>query len=228
MALSAKVLTHLHEVLHYLHCAENTHVNMPAADHGETLVAGEIGTTRQNSDRFLACDTRHPELVPFRCPHQDPIQHVIGSVNICIGTLFLRRASTQRQHNEPALIKSASCSPSWGNGPNPKIPFSDCSVTFMPSGMKLLASIGIPIPRLACIPSRNSFAARRTMRSRRAAGVPGSAETKPPSASTVLLSMRFSLRSALTMRFTYTPVSVSSVIYEYSGVTTIPRCLQIV
>jgi hypothetical protein len=41
------------------------------------------------------------------------------------------------------------------------------------TGMKFDASIGIPIPRLAYIPSSNSFAARRTIRSRMAAAVPG-------------------------------------------------------
>ena len=35
----------------------------------------------------------------------------------------------------PALIRSASTSSSVGNGPMPSRPFSDCSVTFMPSGM---------------------------------------------------------------------------------------------
>ena len=35
----------------------------------------------------------------------------------------------------PALIKSASTSSSVGNGPMPSRPFSDCNVTFMPSGM---------------------------------------------------------------------------------------------
>ena len=34
----------------------------------------------------------------------------------------------------PALIKSASTSSSVGNGPMPSRPFSDCNVTFMPSG----------------------------------------------------------------------------------------------
>lgn len=49
----------------------------------------------------------------------------------------------------PAFIKSASISDSAGNGPSPKIPFSDCKVTLIPFGMKLLASIGMPIPKLA-------------------------------------------------------------------------------
>ena len=35
----------------------------------------------------------------------------------------------------PALIKSASMSSSVGNGPIPSMPFSDCRVTSMPSGM---------------------------------------------------------------------------------------------
>ncbi len=35
----------------------------------------------------------------------------------------------------PALIKSASSSPSKGKGPVPSMPFSDCSTTFTPAGM---------------------------------------------------------------------------------------------
>ncbi len=35
----------------------------------------------------------------------------------------------------PALIRSASSSPSYGNGPMPSMPFSDCSTTRMPGGM---------------------------------------------------------------------------------------------
>jgi len=35
----------------------------------------------------------------------------------------------------PALIKSASSSPSKGKGPVPSMPFSDCSTTFIPDGM---------------------------------------------------------------------------------------------
>ena len=35
----------------------------------------------------------------------------------------------------PALIRSASASPSYGNGPIPSMPFSLCSVTSTPGGM---------------------------------------------------------------------------------------------
>ena len=35
----------------------------------------------------------------------------------------------------PALMRSASTSFSLGNGPMPSRPFSDCSITVMPSGM---------------------------------------------------------------------------------------------
>lgn len=35
--------------------------------------------------------------------------------------------------------------------PNPRIPFSDCNITFMFAGIKLEANIGIPIPKLAII-----------------------------------------------------------------------------
>ena len=35
----------------------------------------------------------------------------------------------------PALIRSGSSSPSYGKGPMPSMPFSDCSTTFMPGGM---------------------------------------------------------------------------------------------
>mmetsp|Transcript_31031 Transcript_31031/g.81260 ORF Transcript_31031/g.81260 Transcript_31031/m.81260 type:complete len:218 (-) Transcript_31031:788-1441(-) len=106
----------------------------------------------------------------------------------------------------PALIRSASSLPLAGNGPSPRMPFSDCSVTVIPSGIKLLASMGIPIPRLTYMPWVNSLAALRTMRSRRAAGVPGSAGLKSPdSLDSVSRSMRFSICVAFTMRFTKTP-----------------------
>ena len=48
----------------------------------------------------------------------------------------------------PALIRSASSSPSKGNGPIPSRPFSLCSVTVRPSGMLLATRVGMPIPRL--------------------------------------------------------------------------------
>ncbi len=48
----------------------------------------------------------------------------------------------------PALIRSASTWSSGGNGPMPSRPFSDWSVTFMPAGMKLATSVGMPMPRL--------------------------------------------------------------------------------
>src|SRR6059058_1078454 len=48
----------------------------------------------------------------------------------------------------PALIRSASTSESAGNGPSPRIPFSDCRITSIPGGMLLATSVGIPMPRL--------------------------------------------------------------------------------
>ena len=51
----------------------------------------------------------------------------------------------------------------------------------MPWGMKLEAIMGMPMPRLAYIPSLNSRAARRTMFSRiLAAAEPGLSEVEPP------------------------------------------------
>jgi hypothetical protein len=35
----------------------------------------------------------------------------------------------------PALMRSGSSSPSYGNGPMPSMPFSDCSTTATPAGM---------------------------------------------------------------------------------------------
>jgi hypothetical protein len=35
----------------------------------------------------------------------------------------------------PALMRSGSSSPSYGNGPMPSRPFSDCSTTSTPGGM---------------------------------------------------------------------------------------------
>ena len=48
----------------------------------------------------------------------------------------------------PALIRSASSSPSYGKGPMPSMPFSLCSATVIPSGMKFETSVGMPMPRL--------------------------------------------------------------------------------
>ena len=48
----------------------------------------------------------------------------------------------------PALIRSASTSSSYGNGPMPSMPFSLCSVTFMPGGMLLATRVGMPMPKL--------------------------------------------------------------------------------
>mmetsp|Transcript_9107 Transcript_9107/g.10562 ORF Transcript_9107/g.10562 Transcript_9107/m.10562 type:complete len:221 (+) Transcript_9107:207-869(+) len=65
----------------------------------------------------------------------------------------------------PALIRSGSASSSWdGYGPNPIIPFSACSSMCTSGGMKLLAMVGIPIPKLTYIPSLNSLAARLIIR----------------------------------------------------------------
>ena len=48
----------------------------------------------------------------------------------------------------PALIRSASSSPSNGNGPMPSMPFSECNWIDMPSGMWFATSVGMPMPRL--------------------------------------------------------------------------------
>ncbi len=48
----------------------------------------------------------------------------------------------------PALIRSASSSPSNGNGPMPSMPFSEWSWIDMPSGMWFATSVGMPMPRL--------------------------------------------------------------------------------
>ena len=42
----------------------------------------------------------------------------------------------------------------------PSIPFSDCSVTVIPSGMKFGTRVGMPIPRFTYVPSSSSCAAR--------------------------------------------------------------------
>ena len=60
----------------------------------------------------------------------------------------------------PALIRSESSSSSVGKGPMPSRPFSLCSMTFTPCGMKLATRVGMPIPRLTYMPSRSSCAAR--------------------------------------------------------------------
>ncbi|KAL3706077.1 hypothetical protein TMatcc_007086 [Talaromyces marneffei ATCC 18224] len=61
---------------------------------------------------------------------------------------------------------SGSSEPCLGYGPNPRIPFSDCSITSTDGSTKFGANIGIPIPKFAYMPFLNSFAARRTIRSR--------------------------------------------------------------
>src|SRR5262247_2125212 len=60
----------------------------------------------------------------------------------------------------PALMRSGSTSLSSGNGPMPSMPFSLCSVIFMPAGMQLAMSVGSPMPRFTYWPSRSSCAAR--------------------------------------------------------------------
>jgi len=47
----------------------------------------------------------------------------------------------------PALIRSGSTWSSAGNGPRPRMPFSDCSTTSIPSGMALATRVGSPMPR---------------------------------------------------------------------------------
>ncbi|MNI93613.1 hypothetical protein D3C73_1515940 [compost metagenome] len=47
----------------------------------------------------------------------------------------------------PALIRSASSSPSNGNGPMPSRPFSLWSTTRTPSGRLLATNVGMPMPR---------------------------------------------------------------------------------
>ncbi|KAL7356338.1 hypothetical protein ACKS0A_06343 [Histoplasma ohiense] len=86
----------------------------------------------------------------------------------------------------PALIKSGSSMPRFGYGPNPRMPFSDCSCTSTDGSTKLGASMGIPMPRFAYMPFLNSFAARRTIRSRLLATSPlPSADRSAPSPSSL-------------------------------------------
>ena len=47
----------------------------------------------------------------------------------------------------PALMRSGSTSSSRGNGPRPRMPFSDCRMTSIPSGMQFATSVGMPMPR---------------------------------------------------------------------------------
>ena len=63
----------------------------------------------------------------------------------------------------PALMRSASSSPSKGKGPMPRIPFSDWNSTSIPWGMKLATRVGIPMPRLTYQPLRSSWAMRRAI-----------------------------------------------------------------
>ena len=90
-----------------------------------------------------------------------------------------------------------------GNGPSPRTPFSDCKVTFTPSGIKLEASMGIPMPKLAYMPSSNSSAARRIIRSRiiAPADLGLSEEDDEAGLVTVRFSMRFSNESETTTRW---------------------------
>src|SRR5580765_541171 len=53
------------------------------------------------------------------------------------------------------------------------MPFSDCSTMFVPAGMKLATSVGMPIPRLTYMPSWSSRAARWAIWSRLSGGTSG-------------------------------------------------------
>jgi hypothetical protein len=63
----------------------------------------------------------------------------------------------------PALMRSASRSASNGNGPRPRIPFSDCKVMFTPGAKKFEQRVGIPIPKFTYMPSLSSLDARLTI-----------------------------------------------------------------
>ena len=47
----------------------------------------------------------------------------------------------------PALMRSGSISSAKGKGPMPSMPFSLCSVTFMPAGTWFATKVGMPMPR---------------------------------------------------------------------------------
>src|SRR3954449_5686961 len=66
----------------------------------------------------------------------------------------------------PALIRSASSSPSRGNGPMPRMPFSLCKVTRTPGGRWFPTRVGMPMPRFTYCPSSSSSAAIEAMSSR--------------------------------------------------------------
>src|SRR5690606_12045835 len=66
----------------------------------------------------------------------------------------------------PALIRSASSSSSRGEGPTPRMPFSDCSTTSTPGGRWFEIGVGRPMPRLTYVPSTSSRAARAAICSR--------------------------------------------------------------
>src|SRR5699024_136576 len=59
----------------------------------------------------------------------------------------------------PALMRSGSSSPPYGQGPMPITPFSDCSVTFTPGGRLLATRAGMPMPRSTESPSFSSASA---------------------------------------------------------------------
>mmetsp|Transcript_22499 Transcript_22499/g.40014 ORF Transcript_22499/g.40014 Transcript_22499/m.40014 type:complete len:229 (+) Transcript_22499:225-911(+) len=103
----------------------------------------------------------------------------------------------------PALMKSASpCSPLDGSGygPSPIKPFSACSSIWTPSGIKLDAMVGIPIPKFTYMPSLNSFAALLTILPRG----PDISVIWPATVSRSL-SILFSFSSAWIKWSTYTP-----------------------
>ena len=92
---------------------------MATSDHAKALFAGEEGA---------AWDCRHCLL-----PSVDQVR-----INLQGSQLY------NRYH----MIKDKTWS-GVGNGPRPRIPFSDWRWTVMVGGMKLEASMGIPMPRLA-------------------------------------------------------------------------------
>merc|ERR1719494_1693525 len=137
----------------HLHCSQDGKANMATPDHGKTLLAREERAAGDGCHCLLTCIAPKmvrptwPPLIMAKLSSLEKKELPGMAVTVCL----------------PALIRSGSTWSGVGKGPRPRIPFSDCRWTVIVGGMKLDASIGIPIPRLAYIPSLNSQAALLTI-----------------------------------------------------------------
>lgn len=90
-------------VLGHLHCAQHRDVNVTATNHGKAVVRTKVRCARHHGDRFFAS-----------------IYQI--SINLNYVHYYYQFKKIFNQTPTSAL---------YGNGPRPKMPFSDCNITLM-------------------------------------------------------------------------------------------------